>query len=214
MTPLQGIEYEEDNGRVFGLLKSWTINGHAWTRMRAFNSVRNGRGAWLALVNHFEGDAQRDRVKDHAYALIAAAKYYGEKKRFTFETYITIHQDAYADLEQYGELISEEKRVRDLLTNIKDNSPATNAAKGPYLQPQHYVIASPMLLRIYLPHCNSVKPYRMAAIYQPLKPKVVVQAVVAMVEVDELEVKVVAEEGIYFWAVTALINGRNYHLQI
>jgi hypothetical protein len=133
VTPLQGIEYEEDNGRVFGLLKSWTINGHAWTRMRAFNSVRNGRGAWLALVNHFEGDAQRDRVKDHAYALIAAAKYYGEKKRFTFETYITIHQDAYADLEQYGELISEEKRVRDLLTNIKDNSPATNAAKGTIL---------------------------------------------------------------------------------
>jgi hypothetical protein len=71
-----------------------------------------------------------------------------------------------------------------------------------------------MLLRIYLPHYNSVKPYRIAAIYQPLKPKVVVQAVVAMVEVDEVEVKVVAEEGIYTWAVTALINGGNYHLQI
>jgi len=87
----------------------------------------------LALANHFEGDIQRDRVKDQAYAAIAAAKYYGEKKRFTFEMYVTIHQDAYADLEQYGEVISEEKRVRDLLTNIKDNSPAANAAKGTIL---------------------------------------------------------------------------------
>ncbi len=133
ITPLAGPEYEEDNGKVFDLLKSWTINGPAWTWMRAYNSIRNGRQAWLALVNHFEGDAQRDRVKDAAYAAIAAARYYGDKKKFTFETYVTIHQEAYADLEQYGEIISEEKRVRDLLTNFKDNSPAANAAKGTIL---------------------------------------------------------------------------------
>jgi hypothetical protein len=84
-------------------------------------------------VNHFEGDAQRDRVKDHAYAAIAAAKYYGDRKKFTFETYVTIHQDLYADLSQYGEIISEEKRVRDLLQGIKDNSAAANAAKGTIL---------------------------------------------------------------------------------
>jgi hypothetical protein len=131
--PLQGIEFEEDNGRVFDLLKSWTINGHAWTWVRSFNSTRNGRQAWLALVNHFEGDAQRDKVKDHAYAAIAAAKYYGENMRFTFETYVMIHQDAYADLVQYGKVISEEKHVRDLLSNIKDNSAAANAAKGTIL---------------------------------------------------------------------------------
>jgi hypothetical protein len=133
ITPLQGIEYEEDNGRVFDLLKSWTINGPAWTWMRAFNTTRNGREAWLSLEQHFEGDAQCNRVKDQAYASTASAKYHGEKKRFTFETYVTIHQDAYADLEQYGEVISEEKRVRDLLVNIKDTSPAANAAKGTIL---------------------------------------------------------------------------------
>jgi hypothetical protein len=85
------------------------------------------------LIGHFEGDAQCDRVKDNPYASIAAAKYYGEHKKFTFETYVTIHQDAYSDLEQYGEVISEEKRVRDLLTNIKDTSPAASAAKGTIL---------------------------------------------------------------------------------
>jgi hypothetical protein len=87
----------------------------------------------LPLVNHFEGEAQRDRVKDNAYPSITAARYYGERKKFTFETYITIHQDAYSDLEQYGEIISEEKHVRDLLYNIKDSSPVANAAKGTIL---------------------------------------------------------------------------------
>jgi hypothetical protein len=133
ITPLQGIEYEDDNGRVFDFLKSWTLSGPAWTWMRAFNNTRDGRNAWLALTAHFKGDAQRDRVKDNAYASIANAKYHGERKRFSFETYVTIHQEAYSDLVQYGEQVSEEKRVRDLLQGIKDNSPAANAAKGTIL---------------------------------------------------------------------------------
>lgn len=82
--PLLGIEFEGDNGKVFDFLKSWT-----W--MRAFNATRNGRSSWQALINHFEGDTQRDPVKDHACAAVAAAKYYGERKRFSFETYVTIH---------------------------------------------------------------------------------------------------------------------------
>jgi hypothetical protein len=42
ITPLQGVEFEDDNGRVFDLLKSWTLNGPAWTWMRAHNGTRNG----------------------------------------------------------------------------------------------------------------------------------------------------------------------------
>jgi hypothetical protein len=133
VTPLMGVEFDEDNGWVFDILKSLLVNGPAWTWMQAYNNTRNGRQAWISLVNHFEGDAQRDRVKDHAYSSIAAAKYYGNRKKFSFETSVTIHQDAYADLEQYGEVISEEKRVRDLLVGIKDNSPAANAAKSTIL---------------------------------------------------------------------------------
>jgi hypothetical protein len=101
--------------------------------MRSHNATRNGRAGWLDLAAHYEGDAQRDRVKDNAYAAIAAARYHGERKKFIFETYVTIHQEAYSDLIQYGEVISEEKRVRDLLQGIKDNSAIANAAKGTVL---------------------------------------------------------------------------------
>jgi hypothetical protein len=133
ITPLVGNKFEEDNEKVFDFLKSWTLNGPAWTWMHAFNATRNGRASWQALVAHFEGDAQKDHIKDQAYAAIASAKYYGKRKRFSFETYIMIHQDSYADLEQYGEIVSEGKRVHDLLQGIKDNSPATNMAKGTIL---------------------------------------------------------------------------------
>jgi hypothetical protein len=90
-TPHAGLEFETDNGRVFDHLKSWTLNGPAWTWIRSFNTSRNGRAAWQALLDHYEGDAQKDWVKDAAYALIAQAFYFGDRKRFSFETYITIH---------------------------------------------------------------------------------------------------------------------------
>jgi len=66
-------------------------------------------------------------VKESVYEAIANAKYHGEKKRFSFETYVNIHQEAYQDHRQNDETIPEDKRVCDLLTGIKDTS--LNAAK-------------------------------------------------------------------------------------
>jgi hypothetical protein len=83
---------------------------------------------------HFEGDAQRDRAKDATCAAISDAKYYSEKKRFSFETYVTIHQVAYEDLEQYGKPISEDKQARDLL---QGKDPAAKAAKETVLPTPH-----------------------------------------------------------------------------
>ncbi len=87
------------------------------------------------MEEHFEGDAHKDRVKDAAYAAISQARYFGDRKRFSFETYVTIHQDAYEDLEQYGQFVTPDKRVRDLLQGIKD--PKANAAKETILANSH-----------------------------------------------------------------------------
>jgi len=127
IAPLRGTEFKHDNGVVFDFLKTWTINGPAYPWMKQFSTTRNGRAAWMALLAYYEGSAARDRVKEAAYAAIANAKYHGEKKKFSFETYVNIHQEAYQDLRQNDEIIPEDKRVRDLLTGIKDTS--LNAAK-------------------------------------------------------------------------------------
>lgn len=86
-------------------MKSWTLNGPAWTWITSFNTARDGRAAWLALVDHYEGGAQQDHVKDTAYAAFSQAHYHGDQKRFSFEMNVTIHQDAFEDLEQYGQII-------------------------------------------------------------------------------------------------------------
>jgi hypothetical protein len=53
ITPLVKVEYEDDNGKVFDFLKSWTLNGPAWTWMRSHNGTRTGRTGWLDLVAHY-----------------------------------------------------------------------------------------------------------------------------------------------------------------
>jgi len=50
-------------------------------------------------------------------------------------SYVTIHQDTYEDLEQYGQIISADKQVRDLLQGIQD--PKVNAAKETILANNH-----------------------------------------------------------------------------
>jgi hypothetical protein len=90
----------------------------------------------MALLAYYKGSAAWDRVKEAAYTAIANAKYHGEKKKFSFETYVNIHQEAYQDLRQNDEIIPEDKRVRDLLTGINDTS--LNAAK-------HMVMVMPTL---------------------------------------------------------------------
>jgi hypothetical protein len=37
------MEFDEDNGREFDFLKTWTLNGPAWTWMYAYNETKNGR---------------------------------------------------------------------------------------------------------------------------------------------------------------------------
>jgi len=87
------------------------------------------------LLDHYKGDAQRDRVKDTAYAAITQACYIGDQKWFSFETYVTIHQDSYKDLEQYGQIVSPDKFICDLLQGIKDSK--ANAAKETILANNH-----------------------------------------------------------------------------
>lgn len=127
IAPHRGTEFKHDNGVVFDFLKTWTINGPAYPWMKQFDTTRNGRATWLSLLTYYEGTAARDCVKEAAYAAKSNAKYYGEKKKFSFDTYVNIHQEAYQDLHQNDETIPEDKRVRDLLTGIKDAS--LNAAK-------------------------------------------------------------------------------------
>jgi len=116
-----GPEYNTNNGIVYDLLQSLTLNGPAWSWISVFQRSRNGRAAWKALIEYYEGDAMQMRTKQQCYDAIAKANYQGVKRNFDISTYVAIHQQAHQDLARLGEPIPENKKVRDFLQGITDS---------------------------------------------------------------------------------------------
>jgi hypothetical protein len=127
MAILNGSEFNTNNGIVYDLLQSLTLNGPAWSWVNAHQRTRNGRGAWQALVAYYEGDAMQTRSKQECFEAIAKATYQGARRNFDFNAYVTIHQKAHQDLIRLGEPIPENKKVRDFLQGITD--PQCNSIK-------------------------------------------------------------------------------------
>jgi hypothetical protein len=53
--PVAGEAYSTDNKSVYHLLKSFLINTSGWTWIELYNATENGRGAFLAWTNHYNG---------------------------------------------------------------------------------------------------------------------------------------------------------------
>jgi hypothetical protein len=70
LTPHTGDLFKKDNGMIYDELKALLVNIPAYTWIRAFDCTRNGRQAWFALISHYEGTNEQNRVKDAAYATI------------------------------------------------------------------------------------------------------------------------------------------------
>mmetsp|Transcript_28951 Transcript_28951/g.41484 ORF Transcript_28951/g.41484 Transcript_28951/m.41484 type:complete len:289 (-) Transcript_28951:4068-4934(-) len=83
---LAGPLYAADNADMYDLLKSLAGNGPLWPFIQPFERTRNGRGAWLALVQYFEGDTMKARLKAAAYQAITRASYQGPRRNFEFSS--------------------------------------------------------------------------------------------------------------------------------
>ena len=117
---LVGPEFAINNGAVYDLLHSLTLNGPAWSWVQAYQRTRNGRAAWKALLGYYEGDSMQTRSKQEAYNSISAANYVGPRRGFDINTYTTIHQQAHQDLLCFDEPVPKNKKVRDYLQGITD----------------------------------------------------------------------------------------------
>jgi hypothetical protein len=117
---LHGTEYNTNNGIVYDLLQSLTLNGPAWPWIDGFQRTRDGRRAWKALEAYYKGDSMRTRSKQECYDAIAKATYQGTKRNFDFSAYVAVHQQAHQDLIRLGEPILENKKVHDFLHGITD----------------------------------------------------------------------------------------------
>jgi hypothetical protein len=85
--------------------------------------TRNGRDAYVLLFDHFIGPNNAGNMSSEAETKLTSALYNGEKKRFTWETYVRIHTEQNSvlnGLKDYGYAgIDDSLKVRHLLKGIK-----------------------------------------------------------------------------------------------
>ena len=120
----------DDNQAFYDFLKSKTVKGDLWSFVKAFESNRDGRGAWLALVAQAEGPAQKANRIDEAYADLNNLHFNGKARNFTFDKYVQRHQQCHNILSEADndEQITEHRKIELFLNGIKAEKLATSVA--------------------------------------------------------------------------------------
>ena len=99
---LAGNFYKDDNAKVYQLLQGFLVGILGYNYIHNFARTKNGRGAWLSLRAHYEGDSFKDTYRERAFTQLQKTFYQGEKAQFNFEKYIHVHREAHRWLEEVG----------------------------------------------------------------------------------------------------------------
>ncbi len=113
-----GDQFEEDNMTLWAIVRQVTHGGPAWNWVKPFASTKNGRSAYFALKQHYLGKSFQKRNVAHAERILTTVFYDGKSRNFTFESFCEKLNLAFLDLEEAGEVVTEERKVRILLENI------------------------------------------------------------------------------------------------
>ena len=127
--PLNGRHYNLDNMTTYRLLSDLVNGTSGYTWISNFDRAQNGRAAWLALVEHYEGGGQREKRMSAAVATIKALHYKNESI-FSFEDFSRKLIQAYRDLEGTDEEMTNFNKVKTMLEKIQINLPRAEVAKS------------------------------------------------------------------------------------
>jgi hypothetical protein len=120
ITTLFGPHYEIDNKTLYAELKPLVVDGPGWRFIKKFDKLSDGRKAILALRAQAEGQSAQLTRKAKAYASMSSSAFRGQRRGFTFDNYVSIHQDAHNELFDLEEVVAESKKVTDFLKGIQD----------------------------------------------------------------------------------------------
>ena len=127
--PLTGTNYKHDNRLVYGMLKAACIRTDAWIWIQTCDTTYNGRKAWLALVEHYDGDSELGKRVHRAKHEIEDL-HYKDERVLPFDRYATKMKEAFYVLNKdKDEKMSEKRQVQAILNGITSQDPAIVAAK-------------------------------------------------------------------------------------
>ena len=125
-------EFMSDRKKVWDLLCSLFQDTDAVTVIKPYKIKCDGRGAFLAIWDHYLGPNNVDHMANEAEKTLSTSRYHAESRTFNFEKLVLQHLKAHLILEglvEHGYVgIDERSKVRHLMESIKTKS--LDAAKA------------------------------------------------------------------------------------
>ena len=116
--PLQGVSYDQDNRDVYRKLKAFLVDTPGWAWIEPFNNTENGRGAFWAWANHYNGRGELSKRTEAAKQRLETLHYKNERS-MSFEKYTELMTKAFATLDKDDqESLTERQKVSKLLKGI------------------------------------------------------------------------------------------------
>ena len=97
-----GAHYQEDNAKVWMLLKKSLLGNAPYHHIDEFERNRDGRGAWFALKGYYEGEDFVNRTTQECLTKLRTLHYRDETPRFGFEQFVEAQKECYKRLRDVG----------------------------------------------------------------------------------------------------------------
>ena len=85
--------YCADNRKVWDIIAKMTRDEECWTYVKLAQRAHNGRAAFFMLYDHYLGANNVNNMASDAEHKLINVHYQGEKKRWTFEKYVSLQVD-------------------------------------------------------------------------------------------------------------------------
>jgi hypothetical protein len=122
--PLTGRVFQSDTQKVYRILKSVTVGTDAWEWIKVYDSNQDGRLAFKALREHYDGPGEIDKRISLARTQIKEL-FYKNEQTFSFEKFVTKLNGAFQMLAECHEDLTEKNKVDHMITAM---SQCTNSA--------------------------------------------------------------------------------------
>jgi hypothetical protein len=121
--PHMGRSFLDDRQKVWDIMSNICCKHYLFVYIKPALQTRNRRDAYMLLFDHFLGPNNVGNMASEAETKLTGNLYNGEKKRFTWETYVKIHTEQHSvlnGLKDYGYTgIDDSSKVCNLLKGIK-----------------------------------------------------------------------------------------------
>ena len=116
-----GRVFETDNKDVNRILDELTLGTDAADWIKTYCRRHDGRAAWIALCEHYDGPAEGERRVTVSRSNIDQA-FYKNQSTFSFERYTNRLKHAFDTLWQYNQPKIDREEVEILLNQINTNN--------------------------------------------------------------------------------------------